>query len=70
MRLKKNFPLGKGKYYFQIKAVPNNITIFRKTRQAALQAFQRYKALGKDIEWLGKWDGQQFTESAVPGLAV
>lgn len=66
MRVRKNYAMGKDKYYFMIKSVPNNITIFRKTREAALDAFRKYKSAGKEIEWLGKWDGKQFTEDSVP----
>lgn len=66
MRLRKKFPMGKNKYYFTIKAVPNNITIFRKSKQAAMDAFQKYQRAGKEIEWLGKWDGKKFTEESMP----
>ncbi len=66
MRSKKNFAMGKGKYYFTIRSTPNNITIYRKTKKAALDAFNRYKALGKDCEWLGQWDGKKFVEASLP----
>ncbi len=66
MRWKKKFAMGKGKYYFTIKANPNNITIFRNTKRAATEAFMKYHRLGKEIEWLGKWDGKKFTESSPP----
>jgi hypothetical protein len=66
MRSKKNFAMGKGKYYFTVKSVPNNITIFRKTKEAAVEAFRSYKSVGKEVEWLGRWDGKKFTESTVP----
>ncbi len=70
MRWKKNYTMGKGKYYFTIKSTPNNITIFRKTKQAAVDAFMTYKRLGKEVEWLGKWDGKKFTESSEPALTA
>jgi hypothetical protein len=67
MRLsKKNFSPGKGKYYFTIKSLPNNITIYRKDKAAAASAYKRYQRAGKEIEWLGKWDGKKFTESSPP----
>ena len=68
MRMKKNYAMGEGKYYYTIKSTPNNITIFRKNKKAALDAFMTYKRLGKEIEWLGKWDGKKFTEIAPPVL--
>jgi hypothetical protein len=58
--------MGKGKYYFMIKSVPNNITIYRKTKEAALAAYRKYEKAGKEIEWLGKWDGKKFTDSSFP----
>lgn len=66
MRMRKKYTMGKGKYYFTIKSVPNNITIFRKTKEAAVTAFKKYKKAGKEIEWLGKWNGKEFTESSTP----
>jgi hypothetical protein len=70
MRWKKKYTMGKGKYYFTIKSTPNNITIFRKKKQAAIDAFLKYKQLGKEIEWLGKWDGKKFTESSPPAVTA
>lgn len=63
---KKNFSPGKGKYYFTIKSMPNNITISRKDKNLAADAFRRYQKAGKEIEWLGKWDGKKFTEDTPP----
>lgn len=70
MRSKKNFTMGKDKYYFTIKSTPNNITMYRKSKQAATDAFTRYKRLGKEVEWLGKWDGKKFTESSTPAVSA
>ncbi|NRB61858.1 MAG: hypothetical protein HRU40_02305 [Saprospiraceae bacterium] len=70
MRSKKNFTMGKGKYYFTIKSTPNNITMFRQSKQAAVDTYMRYRRLGKEVEWLGKWDGKKFTESSVPSTSV
>lgn len=66
MRLRKNFSMGKDKYYFTIKSVPNNITIYRKSKEAAMAAYRKYEKAGKEIEWLGKWDGKKFVESNTP----
>jgi len=68
MRSKKNFAMGKGKYYFTVKSVPNNITIFRKTKDAAAEAFLSYKSVGNEVEWLGRWDGKKFQESTPPEM--
>lgn len=70
MRVKRNFEWGKGKYYFTIKSFPTNITIYRKTKEAASLAFMRYKQVGKDVEWHGKWDGKEFTETNLAEFAV
>jgi hypothetical protein len=70
MRSKKNFTMGKGKWYFTIKSTPNNITMYRKTKQAAADAFTRYRRLGKEVEWLGKWDGKKFQESSSPAAST
>lgn len=70
MRFSKNFSPGKGKYYFTIKSIPNNITIYRKNKSAAASAFRRYQKAGKEVEWLGKWDGKKFIENAVPAAAA
>jgi len=60
--------MGKGKYYFTIKSTPNNITMYRKTKKAAIDAYHRYQQLGKECEWLGKWDGKKFTEGGSPAM--
>jgi hypothetical protein len=67
---KKHFSWGKSKYYFTIKSQPNNITMFRSSKEKAEQTFLKYKALGKEVEWLGKWTGKEFTEKAPPVVAA
>lgn len=62
MRRKKGFDYGKGNYYFTIKGGRNNITLHRKDKSAAIDVFQRYESVGKDMVWHGKWDGKSFTE--------
>lgn len=66
MRRKKGFEFGKGKYYFTIVDFPNNITMHRLDKESASRDFLRYKALGKNVEWLGKWDGKNFQETKSP----
>ncbi len=67
--MKKNFPLAKGKYYFNIKSGQSNITIFRDTKNEAVSSFLSYKKLGKEVEWLGKWGGKKFHEDAMPSAS-
>ncbi len=67
---KKNFTMGKDKWYFTIKSIPNNITIYRKTKESAARAFVQYQKAGKEVEWLGKWDGKKFTENNPPLAAA
>jgi hypothetical protein len=66
MRYKKGFNYAKSTYYFTVKSVPNNITIYRKSKEAAVDAYQKYVSLGKETEWLGKWNGKQFVEATPP----
>ena len=54
-------------YYFKIKA-SKDTTIVRKTKAAAIKAYWYYHAEGKDLEWLGKWVGNQFEETNPPML--
>ena len=49
-----------------IKSIPNNITLFRKTKDSAHATFSKYKEVGKPIEWLGRWDGKKFVENTPP----
>lgn len=62
-RRTKGFEFSKGIFYFTIKGGQRNITIHRKDKRAALKFFRLYKSVGKEIEWLGKWDGGKFIES-------
>lgn len=61
--------MGKGKYWLTIRSNPNNITLYRKTKDAAILAYQNYRNLGKDCEWHGKWNGKKFEEATPPALA-
>ena len=66
MRPSKKFDFGTGKYYLTINSIPNNVTIFRNNKKAALDAFRKYSEVGKKIEWLGKWNGKKFMETNIP----
>ena len=63
-RSSKRFEYAKGVYYFNInKGYNNNITIKRMEKKKAVEAFRSYLKTQKgNCEWLGKWDGKQFTE--------
>ncbi|MEZ4980300.1 MAG: hypothetical protein R2769_01685 [Saprospiraceae bacterium] len=67
---RKNFTMGPGKYYFQIRSGQQLITICRKTKDAAEQAFSKYLQVGKNVDWLGKWNGKTFVETSEPKLAT
>lgn len=66
MRTSKKFDFGNGKYYLTINSIPNNVTIYRNTKKAALDAYRKYAEVGKKIEWLGKWNGKKFEQTSVP----
>ncbi|WP_367389554.1 hypothetical protein [Lewinella sp. LCG006] len=66
MRRKKGFDYGKGKYYLTIVDFPNNVTLHRIEKAAATRAYEHYIAIGKKVEWLGKWDGKKFIEAKAP----
>ena len=61
-RRRKGFEFGEGNFYFTIKTSPRNITIHRKDKNEALRMYNYYASNGKDIEWLGMWDGKQFVD--------
>ena len=66
MRRKKDYTMGEGNYYFNVKSGQQMITIFRKEKKAAVKAFKDYIKVGKDVEWLGCWDGKDFKETVKP----
>jgi len=66
MRRKKSYVFRKDAYYFKIKTSPRDITIFRPSKEAASDVFERYLSVGKKLEWLGKWTGKKFEEANAP----
>ena len=61
-RSSKKFDYSKGKFYFNVKsAVGPPITINRSSKDEAIEAFSRYLRASKECEWLGQWDGKNFT---------
>ncbi len=62
MRSSKKFDYQKGKYYFNVKSgIGSPITINRTSKEEAVEAFSRYLRANKDCEWLGQWEGKNFT---------
>ena len=61
--MKKNYSLGIGKYYFSVRNGGNGIMIKREKKEDAMYAYESYRKIGKDCEWLGRWDGKKFTSS-------
>jgi hypothetical protein len=70
MKWDKKFARGKGKYYITIKSTPNNITLYRKSKTAAENAYRQYMEVGKECEWHGKWNGKKFEEIKPPAVAA
>ena len=65
----KNFKYAKGVYYFVVRNGQQNITIKRVKKNEAVMAFSAYKQNGKDVTWLGCWDGKKWQESSAPTSA-
>ncbi len=64
MRRKKSFNKLTGHYFFNIKAgYQKEILISRKTKEEAAYAFKSYVKQRKECEWLGKWDGKEYTDT-------
>lgn len=66
---RKHFSKGEGKYYFQIKTGNQNILISRNTKNEAADIYLRYKKIGKNCEWLGKWMGKSYDDKTAPTMA-
>ncbi len=65
----KNFKYAKGVYYFNVRNGQQNITIKRVKKNEAVMAFSAYKQNGKDVTWLGCWDGKKWQENTAPTKA-
>lgn len=61
--MKKNYSLGIGKFYFSVRNGGNGIMIKREKKTDAVYAYESYKKIGKECEWLGQWDGKKFVEA-------
>jgi len=66
----KKFDFGTGNYYFEIKnSGIASITIKRKEKKDAVYTFMNYQRVGKNVNWLGKWDGKKFIEDKDPSAS-
>ncbi len=63
----KKFDYGQGIYYFSIRSGgQSSITIKRTNKNEAAMRFYSYKNLGKEVEWLGMWNGKKFEDTGMP----
>jgi len=62
----KYFKMANGLYYFHLKSGQQNILMYRKEKEKAVDAYYRYVKVGKNCDWLGKWTGRKFEENEVP----
>ena len=67
---RRNYTMGIGKYYFQIKSGQQNIIMNRDTKQAAVDAYLKYKKIGKNAEWLGRWEGKKYSDKGTPSATT
>ena len=66
MASRKHYTMGTGKYYFSIRSGQQQIRMNRKDKKEATYAYQSYLDVGKNCEWLGKWNGKKFEDTAPP----
>ena len=66
--MKKKFTMGVGKYYFNINSGNSSILIHREKKRDAVLQYHSYKKIGKDCEWLGRWEGKKFVDTGQPQL--
>ena len=64
--MNKKYPIGVGKYYFNVLSGHQTILINRAEKEDAVRAFNSYRRVGKRCEWLGCWNGKSFDDSEVP----
>ncbi len=64
--MNKKYPIGVGKYYFNVYSGHQTILINRTDKSEAERIFLSYRKVGKRAEWLGCWNGKSFDETSVP----
>ena len=53
------------KYYLTLKTQNSSTKIARSTKAAAKAAYQYYLHQGREVIWLGKWNGQSFEDTNI-----
>ena len=66
MASRKHYTMGAGKYYFSIRSGQQQIRMNRKDKDEASYAYHSYLEVGKNCEWLGKWNGKKFEDTTPP----
>ena len=62
----KKYSQGEGKYYFNVHSSFQTIMINRAVKEDAILQFLNYQKVGKKVEWLGRWNGKSYDETATP----
>ena len=42
----------------------------RDTKKAAVDAYLKYKKIGKNAEWLGRWEGKKYSDKGTPSATA
>ena len=53
------------RYYLKIMTPNSSTTITRSTKASAMIAYQYYHDQGREVIWLGKWNGQTFEDTTI-----
>jgi len=53
------------RYYLKLKTQDSSTKITRSTKAAAKAAYQYYLHQGREVMWLGKWNGQSFEDTTI-----
>jgi hypothetical protein len=64
--MNKKYPIGVGKYYFNVYSGHQTILINRAAKEEAVRIFLSYKKVGKRAEWLGCYNGKNFDDTSTP----
>lgn len=64
--MNKKYPIGVGKYYFNVYSGHQTILINRAEKEDAVRIFLSYKKVGKRAEWLGCYNGKTFDDTSTP----
>lgn len=53
------------RYYLKIMTPSSSTQIARSTKASAKIAYQHYLQQGREVIWLGKWNGQAFEDTTI-----